>query len=788
MFKNYLKSAFRNLWKHKLYSGINIGGLSIGLAVAVLILLYVKNELSYDNWIPDQEQLYRVYRYWPESGGGTMWTPDPLAEQLTADFPEITEGTGLFSSGETLLEYENTKFYVEDVAMVDSTFFNVIALPFKQGLQENALRGPNAVVISERVATLFFGSDDPIGKTLRFNDDRNLVVTGVLHPLQQTHLPYEIFIRFTWGNPNWNANNRTTYIKVNGKTDTDALAEKITEHVNNFKIEEWQGLNVKPSTAELPDWRLQAISDVHLHSADIGSFTRGGDIKYVYIFGIIALIVLLIGAINYINLSTARALGRAREVGVRKVTGARKTQLIAQFLMETVTQAVIALLIAVFLVELFLPGFNQIVDRELAFLRGDWISWIVPMFLLSIAVGLLAGIYPAFVMSSFQPVKVLKSLNKGKGGNAFRRTLVVTQFSLSVVLVIVMLFIYKQINFMMGQDLGFQGDQVVVIPFNADDGFQKFKGMEEEFRNLPGVINVTAASRMPGSRYPDWSLEIQGQENLTYPRVLFTDENYLDVLELEMVDGRYFSTEFPGDTARRYVVNEAFLREYQIDDPFTAKIKFSGEEEFSSIIGVVKDYHYRSLDNRIRPLIIGMAHNDGNYAGIQLSAANLSSSLNAIEQLWAKVEPVHPIRYSFLDEDFGSLYEEYRRFGKALLYATFLAVFIAILGLFGLATYATITRTKEIGVRKVLGATVEQLSFMLVSSFVKWVLLAGLIAIPVGYFISNRWLEDFAYRTELSVVPFVLAIGFAIFIAALTVSFQAIWSASRNPVEALRYE
>lgn len=788
MLKNYLNSAFRNLWKHKLYSSINIGGLSLGLTVAVLILLYVKNELSYDTWLPDKDQLYRVYRFWPESGGATVWTPDPLAEQLSADFPEIIEGTGLSSYGETMLEYENNKFFIEDIAMVDSTFFEVLDLPLKYGQKSGILEAPNAVVLSERVAGLFFGSEDPVGKTLRFNDELDLVVTGVIRPLKNTHLPYEVYTRYTWENPNWNSNNRATYIKVNDQTNIAALQEKITEHVNNFKIEEWSGLNVKPTAEELPDWNLQPVADIHLHSANIGSFSnKAGDIKYVYIFGMIALIVLLIGAINYINLSTARALGRAREVGVRKVTGARREQLIGQFLMETVTQALLALFIAVFLVELFLPGFNQIVDRELHFLGGDWVSWILPMLGLSVMVGLLAGMYPAFVMSSFKPVKVLKSLQKGKGGASFRRALVVTQFSLSVVLVIVMLFIYKQINFMMNQDLGFKGDQIVVVPFNADDGYRKFKGMEEQFKNIPGLINTTSASRMPGHGYPDWSLEIQGRDDLTYPRVLFTDESYMDVLELELADGRYFSTEFPGDTARTYVVNEAFIREYNVEDPFSAKIKFSGEEEYSRIIGVVKDYHYRALDRRIQPLLIGLGR-DNNYAGIQVSATDLSSTLTAIEQLWASVEPAHPIRYSFLNEDFGSLYEEYRRFGQALLYATFLAIFVAILGLFGLATYSTITRTKEIGVRKVLGASVQQLSFMLVGGFIKWVLLSGLIAAPIGYFISSQWLQDFAYRTELSALPFIGAIGFSILIAALTVSFQAIWSARRNPVEALRYE
>lgn len=788
MFQNYVNTAIRNLWKNKLYSAINIGGLALGLAVAILILLYVKNELSYDQWLPAKNQLYRVYRYWGGENGGTVWTPDPLAEQLSADFPEVAYATGLSSMGETMLEYQNNKLYIEEVAMVDSTFFNVFSMPFQYGRILDALQAPNAVVISHEVAEKFFGPADPVGETLRYNDEHDLVITGVLAPLGNTHLPYELYTRYTWGYNHWNSNNRATYVKVHPQTDIAALETKITKGINQFKIEEWREIGVEPGPDELPNWRLQPVGDIHLRSADIGWMgSNKGDIKYVYIFALIAFIVLLIGAINYVNLSTARAVSRAREVGVRKVTGALRIQLIIQFLVETVVQAVFALAAAVLLVELFLPAFNQIINRELAFLRGDWLAWSLPLIGITVAVGILAGAYPAFVMSAFRPVKVLKGLARSAGGTTFRRGLVVTQFSLSVVLVIVMLFIYKQINYMMSQDLGFAGDQVLVIPFNNDENFQRLEGMREVFLSIPGVNNFTTASRMPGHGYPDWSLEIEGRDELTYPRVLFTDENYVDVLGLEMAQGRFFSRDFPSDTANTFVVNEAFLKEYNILDPFSAKIKFSGEEEYSRIIGVVRDYHFQSLDTRIRPLLIG-PDTRRYHAGLLVSTADLPETLAQVEQTWRQVEPSHPMRYSFLDEDFAGLYEEYRRFGQALLYATVLAILVAILGLFGLATYAAVTRTKEIGVRKVLGASVRQISLMLVLDFIRWVLVAGLIAAPMGYLISRRWLEDFAYRTELSALPIIAAIGFALLIAALTVSFQAIRAAARNPVEALRYE
>lgn len=787
MFQNYLNSALRNLWKSKLYAAINIGGLALGLAVAILIVLFVQNELRYDQWLPAKDQLYRVYRQWG-SGGATVWTPDPLAEQLSADFPEVEYAAGLSSQGETMLEYQNNKLYIEDVALVDSTFFQVFALPFQYGRIVHALKEPNAVVISQNIAEKFFGPVDPIGETLRLNDERDLVITGVMAPLENTHLPYEVYTRYTRQRPNWNSNNRATYLKINPNTELVGFEEKMTEVVNEFKAQQWREIGVEPGPDQLPDWHLQAVPDIHLYSADIGWMGRkNGDIKYVYIFVLIAFIVLLIGSINYINLSTARSVGRAREVGVRKVTGANRRQLITQFLVETVVQAVFALMIAVLLVELFLSGFNQIVDRELAFLGGEWLPLSLPLVGLTVAIGLLAGIYPAFVMSAFRPVKVLKGLIRGTGGVIFRRGLVVTQFSLSIVLVIVMLFIYKQITFMMDKELGFAGDQVMVIPFNDSESYQKLEGMREVFLNISGVTNITTASRMPGHGYPDWSLEIEGQDDLTYPRVLFADQHYEDVLGIEVVEGRFFSLDHPSDSANAFVVNEAFVKENQLKDPLSAKIKFSGDTVYSRIIGVVKDYHFQSLDREIRSLLIGPASRNY-YAGLKLSTNDFPATISAVEKLWLQVEPSHPMRYSFLDEDFASLYEEYERFGKALLYATALAILIAILGLFGLATYSALTRTKEIGVRKILGATVRQLSLMLLSSFIRWVLIAGIIAAPLAYLISSRWLENFAYRTEISALPFVAAIVFTILIAALTVGFQALKAATRNPVEALRYE
>ncbi len=789
MLQNYFKTAFRNLFKNKLYSFINIGGLALGMAIAILIALYVQHELNYDKWINGHEQVHRVYRHWL-GGGKTAWTPDPLAEALVEHLPEVNKAAGVSNYGEVLMEYEQEKIYVKRAAMADSTFLSVVELPLLYGNPKEALKAPNAVVLSKRVAEAFFGPVNPVGKSMRFNDEIDLTVGGVLDEYPgDTHLDYELYTRYTYSSPNWTGNNRATYVRLNAEAVVPQVEKKMTELVKPHFVAQMKEMGVVVKEEDIARWELQPMDDIHLYSGEIGWRTQtGGDIKYIYIFGVIALIVLLIASINYINLSTARAMNRAREVGVRKATGARRDQLVMQFLSETLVQTFTALVLAVVLAQVFLPTFNQIIDRELIFLNGAWAQYIPAMLLLVLLVSLLAGSYPAFVLSGFQPVKVLKGvLKRSSGGQLFRRALVVSQFSLSVVLVIVMLFIYRQMNYMMAQDLGFSGDQVLLIPLNKDDSHRKLESMKDAFLSIQGVKSLTTASRMPGHSYPDWGMNVEGKTDPIYPRTMFADADYAITLGLEVVEGRFLAADRPLDTLNNFIVNEAFVRDYQIENPIGQKLKFMGEEEYGQIVGVIKDYHYRGLDGKIDPLIIG-GHHDRYYTAIKVSPEQLTTTIASIRNLWEQVEAAHPMVHSFLDESFQKQYNEYERFGKTLLYATILAIFLAVLGLFGLATYAAITRTKEIGIRKVLGASIQGISFMLVKDFIRWVMVAGIIAVPFGYLLSKRWLEDFAYRTDMSIYPFLLSIGAAILIAALTVSFQAIRAALANPVEALKYE
>jgi putative ABC transport system permease protein len=791
MFRNYLNIALRNLWKNKLYSFINIGGLALGLAVAILIVAYVQNELSYDKWVPQQEEVYRVYRKWG-GGGKTAWTPDPLARAIAEDIPEVVEATSLSNFGETLLDYQNDKRYVEKIVMTDSTFFEVVPLPLLYGNPKEALRQPLSMVLSRELAEQFFGPVDPVGKFIRFNDSYDYTVTGVLADFPgHSHLEADVIARRYWEeNTSWTANNRATYVQVQEKAEIPPLEEKLTGYINPYIKREYISMGYEAGPDAYPAWELQPFADVHLYSGNIGwRWDTGGDIKYVYIFGLIAVIVLFIACINYVNLATARATGRAKEVGVRKVSGAGRRALIGQFMAEAGLQTVMATILAVVLAQGLLPFFNQVVDRQLQLLGGDWNGLLLPLFGLMIVVSLLAGGYPAFVLSGFQPVKVLKGVLRGQGGGQlFRRVLVITQFSLSVVLVIVMLFIYKQVNYMMDQQLGFAGDQVIVIPVNTPEGRSRVPQMKDELLAIPGVKSVTAASRFPGDGLGDWGIDLEGTDEKYYPRVVFSDDDYLETLGLELIQGRFFAADRPADTSQSFVVNEAFVKQYGLENPIGHRVKFMSEEEYAQIIGVVRDYHHFGLDRPIYPMLIGGWPQQRRQVGIQLSTANLTTTIAAIRDVWEQIEPAHPMRYAFLDRHFAEQYEEYGRFGRALLYATILTIFVAMLGLFGLATYAATTRTKEIGIRKVLGASVRALSLMLIRDFVRWVLIASLLAAPVAYLLSRRWLEDFAYQTELSALPFVLAILAALLLATLTVSFQALRAATGNPVEALRYE
>lgn len=792
MFKSYLRSASRNLLKHKLNSLINILGLSVGFAVAILIFLYIQHERSYDKWIPESEQVFRAYRSW-EGGGETVWTPGPLAHTVKEELPEVIQATGLSVSSDVLLEREEEKIFMDQVAVVDSTFFEVIPLTLSEGQAEQVLKVSQNIVISERLAEQLFGNEDPIGKPIKVDTEDDYIVSGVLAPLAgNTHLEFEAYVRYSSASTRWINNNRSTYLKIRKDASIDQVESKITALITPFLEQANRESGRSPEATNYPNWRLQNLHDIHLHPLANAWFAfnrNGGNIKYLYIFGMIGLIMLIVACINYVNLTTASSAQRAMEIGVRKVSGAARGQLISQFMVEALLQAAIAFILALALAELFLPFFNSITDRSLHFLNDGLQTWILSMGGLALLVGALAGIFPALIISAFKPGLILKrAIDRGAKGNVFRRALVMVQFGVSVVLIVVVLFVFRQVNFMMSKDLGFSSEQVVVVPMNLSNSFRKVEALKSEFHRIPGVSTISTSFSVPGQPLPDWGVMVNG-EDASDVFISWVDADFAETLDLSMVDGRFFSEQTPSDTVNAFVVNEAFLRVTQVEDPFEAQVRFtySSDEGYNKIIGVVKDFHFRGLNQDIGPMIM-MYQPNYRVTSIKVSTENLDKTLKSIETLWGKVEPDHPFRYSFLDDDFAAQYAEQERFGDTMLYAALLTIFIGVLGLFGLATHSTTRRTKEIGIRKVVGATVNSIVFMLIKDFTRWVFWSALLALPLGYWLISRWLEDFAFQVDITPYPFIMAIGLAMGIAILTVCYQAIRTALANPIESLRHE
>jgi len=790
MFKNHLKIAFRQLSKNKVFSGINILGLSLGMALAILIAVFIRNEMSYDSWMADSENTYRVYR---SKGNNTAWTPSPLAEKLRTDYPEVVSATGFSTSENRLLTYEDNNIYVEKTADVDSTFFKVVGMELLHGDKETAFDQVNGMVLTEKMAKRIFGDKNPIGEVVTYNGIYEYIITGVLDSKgKKSHMQADVFTRFTWYSRGWYGNNRLTYVRLKPNANPQALAEKVDTDATALIRQERLARNENPKETDFYRWHLQPFNEVYLHSQ--GWTAQGelvGSIRNVYIYGFIALLVLLVAIINYVNLTTARASQRSKEVGVRKVTGAGRGLLTTQFIIESILQAAVAGVFALLLAEVSLPFFNKITNRELAVLasKPGWLI-VAGTFVLSAITGILAGFYPAFVMSAFKPVTALKS-NFLKTGNKglFRKALVTGQFAVSITLLIVMAFIYRQVNFMIDKDLGFKPDQVLSIPLNNDNSFRRITQLKSRIKQIPGVQEVTTASSLPGDFIPDWPLVIQGRMESFVPYIIQGDADYAKTLNLELVAGRFFDVNIGQDSINNYIVNETFVKEYNIDNPIGTKMRWNWEagDNYGQIIGVVKDYHTQGVASKIDPIVMS-GRNWRSFAGIKLSTADLPKTIAALEQIWTEIEPTHPMRYSFLDASFMAQYDDQQRFGQTILYATLLTLFIALLGLFGLTAFTVERRTKEIGVRKVLGASVSGIITLLAKDFMKLLGLAFLIAIPLAYTLSNEWLMGFAHRTDLVWWVFLGAGLVTLTVGFLTVCLQSVKAALANPVEAIKTE
>jgi putative ABC transport system permease protein len=786
LIKSYFKIAFRNLLRQKGYSIINITGLAIGMACSIIIFLWVQDELSYDKFNENADRIYRVIQNIQFTDHQTTWaiTQGPLAPSLKKDFPEIVEAARI-DFREFRLQYGNDSFD-ENICMADPSLFNMFTFPFVAGNPQTALSNPHSIVLSEEMASKYFGDQDPLGNTIRIDNQYDFSVTGVLKTIpHNSNLQFDFIIPFVFGRELgytvdiWGNSRFLTFVMLAKNNSAPEVIQRISDYLKD-----------KPTLEENAKLNLQPLTAIHLYSNFEFERFETGDIKYVTIFTVVAIFILVIASINFMNLATARSGKRAREIGLRKVVGAKRSNIIRQFLGEAVLLSFVAFVFSIVLIEFFLPIFNEFSGKQLSLDLNGHTYYISIFVCFVIITGLLSGSYPALFLSSFKPVTVLKGSSIAATGNtSFRKVLVVIQFALSIILITGTVVIYNQLDFMRNKKLGFNKEQLLLIRMRGDlrDNFESLK---DELLKNPNIVNATATSNPPTSGYSfsnsRWNWEGKNPEDEILMRANFVDYGYFETFGMKMVQGRSYSKDFATDTSEAIIVNETAVKVMGMKSPLGKHL--GAKDYYPKIIGVVKDFNFRSLHSPIEPLILILAPNYCQVMCIRINSHNLPEMIGYIRNLWRKFVPDHPFEYRFLDESLNNLYQAEQRIGKIIDFFTFLAIFIACLGLFGLVSFMAEQRTKEIGIRKVLGSSIPGIVSLLSKEFLKWVLIANFIAWPIAYLVMNRWLENFAYRIDIGIWTFVLAGVLALFIALLTVSTQAIRAALANPVESLRYE
>ncbi|MBO9634011.1 MAG: ABC transporter permease [Chitinophagaceae bacterium] len=806
MFRNYLKIAVRSLWKNKSFSALNIAGLAMGLAACLLILLYVKDELSYDKFNKNANRIYRVdtdIRF-----GGSDFkiatAPDPLARTLVEEFPQIEAAVRFRNNGNLQFRKGQENIMEDHVIYADASLFKIFTLPAIDGNPEQGLSQPNTVVITESMANKYFGKKEVAGQFIE-TANGNLKIVGVIKDVpKSSHFNFDFFVSLETleesRRNHWLGHNFNTYILLKPGSDVEVVRAGLRGIVTRHVAKAIQSL-LNSSLQDLENkgdhirYDLRPLSSIHLHSELDSELGINNNIQYVYIFSAVALFILLIACVNFMNLSTARSSNRAREVGVRKVMGSLRRNLIWQFLTESIVISSVSLILALILAWTFLPWFNQLSGKELLFSQQLTPGVTGSLIGFSILVGILAGSYPAFFLSSFQPIKVLKGkLAAGFKTGWMRNSLVVFQFGISIFLIVGTVVIYNQLNFIRNKKAGFNREQVLVVNDTQILG-KNSKLFKEEVLRSGIAKNVTMSGYLPTSTYRNSDVVFKdataNAANSVSMQIWDVDDDYIPTLGMEMAAGRNFSRDLPTDSSA-IILNEAAVKLLGYTDP-VGKVLFMPNGGFGSrnspytIVGVVKDFNYNSMREAVGPVLLQNKLEESSLA-VRLPAGNPNQAIEKIRDIWKGLAPQQPLRFSFMDEDFNRIYEAEQRTGKISLAFSLLAVLIACLGLFGLAAYAAEQRTKEIGIRKVLGASVTGIVQMLSKDFLKLVILATLIAFPFAWWAMDRWLQHFAYRSDISWWIFAGTAGITLMIAILTVSFQAIRAALLNPVKSLRNE
>lgn len=805
MLKNYFKIALRNLWKNKGFSAINIIGLGVGIATCLLILLYVLDELSYDRYNVHAD---RVYRFDNEMKFGDNYVDLAISGAsagpvLAKEFPQIACYTRFRNQGGFLVRKGEENFKENKVIYADSTLFKVFTLPMVAGDANKALTAPNSIVITESIAKKYFNNENALGKSLFINNRTNYQITGIIKDIPaQSHFNFDFFVAMPGlsesRNETWTSQNFNTYFLLKPGMDAKQLEKQLNAALRAHAGPELKSIvNQDMDAFEKGGGFLRAslfpLTKIHLHANKIGELSANGSIQYVYIFSAIAILILLIACVNFMNLSTARSSNRSKEVGIRKVLGSQRKNLIRQFLAESVLTGFVSLLLALLMVWLLVPFFNQLSEKNISasvllkpYMMASALS-------LTLGVGLLAGSYPAFFLSAFNPVMVLKgSLVKGFKNSWLRNGLVVFQFTVSIILIAGTIIIYNQVEYMRNKNIGFKKEQVLVLQ-NTDALRNHAAAFKNELLQVPGVVNTTMTGFLPvnGSRssdvfFSDISLDLKRSVSMQKWSV---DADYIPTLQIQLAAGRNFSPQLTSDS-NAIIINEAAARFlggqqllnkniYEIDDLKTKKILTF------NIIGIIKNFNFNSLREEVIPMALLLKRDRGSIA-LRISTNNVPGLLSMVKDKWKSIAPSQPFDYSFMDADYNNLYKAEQRTGKISLTFSVLAIIIACFGLLGLVTYAAEQRTREIGIRKILGASIGSIAGLLSKDFLKMVVIAVIIALPLSWWMMDQWLQDFAYRIHISVWVFVLTVLLLMMIVLITIALQVAKAALANPVKSLK--
>jgi putative ABC transport system permease protein len=807
MIKNYFKTAWRNLAKNKFYTAINIIGLAVGLATCLLILLYVMDELSYDRYNVKADRIYRVNNEirFGDNHLDLAAAPAMMGPTMVKELPQVVQYTCLQWHGAILIRKGNNDLREGRVVYADSTLFDVFTLPMIDGDPATALKEPNSLVITESMAKKYFNSTDAVGKTLLINDTATYKVTGVIKDIPaQSHFHSDFFIDASEDpasrDNNWLSENWNTYVLLKKNTDIKTLEPELNKMMDRYIGPELQGVtNMTLDQFKKGGGYIRAsltpLTAIHLYSNRTAELEANGNIEFVYIFSAIALFILLIACVNFMNLSTARSSNRAKEVGVRKVLGSLKSNLIHQFLTESLLISFIALAFALLTTALLLPYFNQLAGKSINVGTLFQPMMLISLLLLVLIVGLLAGSYPAFYLSAFQPIDVLK----GKLASGFKRSwlrngLVVFQFVISILLIIGTVVIFEQLNYIRSKDLGFNRNHVLVIN-NTDALGNRAAAFRNDLLQISGVKDATLSGYLPTNfnRSSDafFTSPAADPKSAISMQIWQVDENYIPTLDMKLLQGRNFSRQFPTDSSG-IIINEAaakFLGVKNVLDKKLYRIENIQTKQLDElhIVGVIKNFNFNSLRDVVTPLALVLGKDNSSIA-VRINAADIPGVIAQIKNKWQVMAPEQPFDYAFMDDQFNNLYSAEQKTGQIIIAFSLLAIIIACLGLFGLVTYAAEQRSKEIGIRKVLGATVPGVVQLLSRDFLKLVFIALIIAAPIGWWVMNKWLQGFAYRTCISWQMFLFAGVLVALVAILTVSFQAIKAATANPVNSLRTE